>query len=222
MLWNIFQDDLNQNQVSVYNNSSIGQLEIDSMSPRSEEPASIEQLVMGAEDLVVMRRNHHDTRMVRSASYTKYGVVSKTTRPTASDHEDLFDDEGMDCERDEQRLSNSSLSALVDSLIVHHEDVDHQKVSISTDDDDDVTCDASKITSRRHVHHDEDRSSCYSDEDFHFSDEDGHEHEVEDEDDEAEDGEMSEYWDQVRNNFLGNKFSLEIYRRFSCRLSYKP
>jgi len=49
------------------------------------------------------------------------------------------------------------------------------------------------------MHHDEDRSSCYSDEDFHFSDElQEDEEEEEDDEEEGEEEELSEYWDQVR------------------------
>jgi len=59
---------------------------------------------MGAEDLVVMRRRHDvGTRMVRSVSYPKGGVLNKTVRPTGSDHDD--DEEGMDCGRDDPRRS---------------------------------------------------------------------------------------------------------------------
>ena len=69
------------------------------------------------------------------------------------------------------------------------------------DENDGVTCDKVLVTKRRHIHHDEDRSSCYSDEEFHFSDEEHVEEEEEEEDDDDEEGEeeeLSEYWDQVR------------------------
>ncbi len=83
-----------------------------------------------------------------------------------------------------------------------------RKVSVSTDnesecDENGVTCDKALVTKRRHIHHDEDRSSCYSDEDFHFSDEEQVEEEEEEDDDEdeGEEEELSEYWDQVSFNF---------------------
>jgi hypothetical protein len=65
---------------------------------------------MAAEDLVIMRprrRNASTGRMVRSVSYPKGGLSNKTGRAIESDHDgDLYDDDdGMDCRRDEQRLS---------------------------------------------------------------------------------------------------------------------
>jgi hypothetical protein len=93
---------------------------VDSLSPRSDPPASIEQLVMEAEDLVVMRRR--PSRMVRSTSYVKGGTKRETIRAAESDHEDPYEDdkiEGMDCRVDDYRRSmhsSSSLSHLVSNL----------------------------------------------------------------------------------------------------------
>ena len=118
-------DDGNENvfkrrrQVPANDNSS---KLVDSLSPRSDPPASIEQLVMEAEDLVVMRRR--PSRMVRSTSYVKGGGTKRETshRAAESDHEDPYEDdriEGMDCRVDDYRRSmhsSSSLSHLVSNL----------------------------------------------------------------------------------------------------------
>ena len=66
--------------------------------------------------------------MIRSSSYTKEGILKQPDRATESDHDDdndVYNDvdvDEMDCRRDEYRRSmqsSSSLSHLVDSLIVH-------------------------------------------------------------------------------------------------------
>jgi hypothetical protein len=202
-----FQDDLNQNQISLndnasqiveFNSSKI--VDIDSLSPRSDEPASIEQLVMGAEDLVIMRRRHNvGNRMVRSVSYTKTGVVNKTTRAVESDHDDVYEDDGMDCRRDDPRRSmhsSSSFSQMIDSLIVQVEEKTTSESDVDEHHLDDVT-DTVGLKRR----HDEDGSSCYSDEDFRLNYEEQEEEDEEDED-EDEEAEISEYWDQVRFCFF--------------------
>ena len=54
---------MNRNPFSGNDNSSnLGVVDIDHVSPRSDPPASIEQLVMGAEDLVIMRRRRRPSR----------------------------------------------------------------------------------------------------------------------------------------------------------------
>ena len=165
---------------------------------------------MGAEDLVILRRRHNvGNRMVRSVSYTKTGVVHKTSRAVESDHDDVYEDDGMDCRRDDPRRSmhsSSSFSQMVDSLIVQVEEKTTSESDVDEHHLDDVTHDDTVGLKRRH---DEDGSSCYSDEEFRLSYE---EHDEEDEDDDDEEAELSEYWDQVRFLLIVSNDSFSVYK----------
>jgi hypothetical protein len=160
------------------------------MSPKSDAPASIEQLVMEAEDLVILRRRSN--QMINSAK------TQRAQEPESeNDHLDREDTvEGMDCRRDVYRLSlqsSSSTSHLLDSLLAQPENENENEQMLSEVDVDVVDA----IRHRRQLFAGEDRSSNDGSQ---FS-VDEHDDEEDEEDEREEvDGQLSEFWDQVSNN----------------------
>lgn len=166
---------------------------VDSMSPKSDAQPSIEQLVMEAEDLVIIRRRPN--RTVSSAK-TQQSQASESE----NDHHDYDDTvEGMDCRRDVYRRSmqsSSSMSHLLDSLIVQPENEGNEEMLSEIDVD---VVDA--MRHRRQLFTAEDRSSNDGSQ-FSVDEHDDEEDEEEEEGEEV-DGQLSEFWDQVSKHKHG-------------------
>ena len=169
--------------------------------------------------------------MIRSSSYTKEGILKQPDRATESDHDDddndVYNDvdvDEMDFRRDEYRRSmqsSSSLSHLVDSLIVHvppEMDANDKTTMTSLSDvdydEDDIL--GSDVLKRRRLFDDDDDAAAYDDDDDRRSSDANEEtfcdgdngFDDDDDDDEEEgggeevEGQLSEYWDQVNDKHL--------------------
>ena len=173
---------------------------MDSLSPKSDAPASIEQLVMEAEDLVIIRRR--PKRMVSSKVRGAAKNQQFEGSESENDHHDYNDTiEGMDCRRDVYRRSlqsSSSLSHLLDSLIVHPDENEGSEKMLSLSDVENDNEDV--LRHRRRLFPGEDCSSNDGSQlsvDEHDGVDNDDDEEEEEDGEEVADGQLSEFWDQV-------------------------